>query len=322
MSRLWKFGSIYSRVCGLIEGGQMKPNDRPLWLDVYKHYPPHREPRYLSLTEGNTPSSYDPPKLLYEEDKIRAQYYSDVDDNEIIKLQSTNNRKTRSQIFIEQYSQLKQQGISGHKNLFRLTLEAMQQNGHPIMFKLNVESKYDEDEQQSLVQDTLSSTNKNLNLVDAEHDVKTEWERNKEEGFFPLGSTTYQYRRLQPTRQQTTIQQEAVSDGNVTYRRPDLYKHSTVEGDLVEQLENPFMPGEPIQPLAPMKLAHKNLNLHGPRRNIFDRTEYEKDPFLRLQDKAKEAEIWKRPLQHTTVKKRKFAAKRFLVDIPDIYDKN
>ena len=108
-------------------------------------FPPLREPRYQALTEGDLPKSYEPPKLLYAEDVIRHAYYEDIDDGEIIKLKN-NDRKSRSQVFIDEYFLLKskQSTPTAHSKLFRLTLEHLQQSGHPIMFKLGAEKKYPE----------------------------------------------------------------------------------------------------------------------------------------------------------------------------------
>ena len=75
---------------------------------------------------------------MYDEDIIRQAYYEDIDDGEIIKLKN-HERKTRAQIFIEEYFKLKakQPKQISHPELFRLTLEHLQQHGHPIMFKMS-----------------------------------------------------------------------------------------------------------------------------------------------------------------------------------------
>lgn len=137
MSRLWKVGSIFSRLSGMIESGHVKSKNIPIWYSIYQRFPPIREPRYLSLTQGDLPKAYEPPKLLYDEDIIRQAYYEDIDDGEIIKLKN-NERKSRSQVFIDEYFKLKSKQTSpmSHSKLFRLTLEHLQQHGHPIMFKL------------------------------------------------------------------------------------------------------------------------------------------------------------------------------------------
>lgn len=47
--------------------------DRPIWYDVYKTFPPIRDPTYRSIA-GASLDEYPPlpPKIFYEEDKIRA----------------------------------------------------------------------------------------------------------------------------------------------------------------------------------------------------------------------------------------------------------
>ncbi|CAF3907559.1 unnamed protein product [Adineta steineri] len=322
MSRLWKIGSIFSRVSGMIEGGHLKTTDIPIWYSIYKRFPPIREPRYLSLTEGDIPKAYDPPKLLYNEDIIRQAYYEDVDDGEIIKLKN-NDRKSRSQVFIDEYFKLKskQTTPTSHSKLFRLTLEYLQQHGHPIMFKIGSEDKYPEITSES--NETTKSIDKNNEQIQnlSIDTFETEWERNHSEGYFPLGKNTYQYRRLQPHRVQTSFGEQAVSDSGIAHRRTDGYVHSTVRGDEVRQVDNTYMPGESLQPLTPPTFIQQNMLRHGKVHNVFTREQYEKDPFLNLQDRVKKLEYYKQPPLHNKVFKRKFKAKKFLVDIPGIYDK-
>ncbi|CAF1465716.1 unnamed protein product [Rotaria magnacalcarata] len=332
MSRLWKIGSIFSRLSGMVEGGHLKGPEIPIWYSIYKRFPPVREPRFLSLTEGDIPKPYEPPKLLFDEDIIRKDYYEDVEDGEIIKLKN-NDRKSRSQVFIDEYFKLKskQKDFMPHRQLFRLTLEYLQQHGHPIMFKIGAEQKYPEIRLQS--DETSQSIDNNNQQLQSNVKHKsdsipnlgefvTEWERDNTEGYFPLGKNTYQYRRLQPHRTQTSFGEETLSDSDVTYRRTDGYVHSTVRGDEVKQKENPYMPGENIQPLSPPSFLQQNMLRHGKVHNVFTHTQYEQDPFLRLQDRVKNLEYWKKPPIHTKVFRRKFKAKKFLVDIPGIYEKN
>ena len=56
-----------SRVCSLIKCGVMKEEDVPVWLDVYKAFPPKYEPRY------DRPASEAPVRnIFYPEDVIRG----------------------------------------------------------------------------------------------------------------------------------------------------------------------------------------------------------------------------------------------------------
>ncbi len=47
--------------------------ERPLWYDIYKKFPPQRDPTYRAIA-ALSPQEYPPlpPKIFYEEDKIRA----------------------------------------------------------------------------------------------------------------------------------------------------------------------------------------------------------------------------------------------------------
>lgn len=166
-----------------------------------------------------------------------------------------------------------------------------------------------------------STYEKSLPAVLDVNSTETEWERNQREGYFSLSKNTYQYRRLQPQRTQTSFGEEAVTDNDVVHRRVDGYVHSTVRGDEVKQIENPYMPGENVQPLIPPTYIQQNMLRHGKVHNVFTREQYETDPFLRLQDRVKNLEHWKKPPTHAKVFRRKFRAKKFLVDIPGIYDK-
>ena len=79
-SRLEKVGTIYSRLVGLHKSGAADYAKRPLWFDVYETFPPKYEPRWdrhtLSYGKGSNVRAMGPPrKILYAEDKIRAQFY-------------------------------------------------------------------------------------------------------------------------------------------------------------------------------------------------------------------------------------------------------
>lgn len=61
-SRLQHYGTIFTRVTGLMEAGALK--DKPLWYDVYIKYNPGQKPL----------ASQDPiPEIVYEEDIARAK---------------------------------------------------------------------------------------------------------------------------------------------------------------------------------------------------------------------------------------------------------
>ncbi|CAH8575348.1 unnamed protein product [Dicrocoelium dendriticum] len=67
-SRNEKFASIFRRVESLLNKGAMSPDERPLWYDVYKAFPPKVEPVY------NRPLPSGPVReILYHEDQHRAE---------------------------------------------------------------------------------------------------------------------------------------------------------------------------------------------------------------------------------------------------------
>ena len=59
----------------------MNEEAKPVWYDIYEAFPPKYEPRFdrhlISYGAGSNVSKLaPPPKILYKEDKIRAQYYT------------------------------------------------------------------------------------------------------------------------------------------------------------------------------------------------------------------------------------------------------
>uniref|UniRef100_A0A1B6M1P3 Small ribosomal subunit protein mS23 n=1 Tax=Graphocephala atropunctata TaxID=36148 RepID=A0A1B6M1P3_9HEMI len=72
-SRLEKIGTIFSRVSNLIRTGSMSMNDRPLWYDVYKAFPPAVPPKYdRPVPEVNIKP------IFYRDDLIRAKFHKDM----------------------------------------------------------------------------------------------------------------------------------------------------------------------------------------------------------------------------------------------------
>lgn len=62
-----KIRCISFRVTGLLEAGAMKPNDKPIWYNVYAAFPPKLEPRFDRPVQ-NVPVR----NIFYEEDICRA----------------------------------------------------------------------------------------------------------------------------------------------------------------------------------------------------------------------------------------------------------
>uniref|UniRef100_A0A0K0G3Y9 Small ribosomal subunit protein mS23 n=1 Tax=Strongyloides venezuelensis TaxID=75913 RepID=A0A0K0G3Y9_STRVS len=72
ITRAERSGSIFYRITGLIRGGQLKWEDRPMWYDVYAAHPPHHEP----IWDAKMPKHGEPVrKILYPEDVERAKQF-------------------------------------------------------------------------------------------------------------------------------------------------------------------------------------------------------------------------------------------------------
>lgn len=58
---------------GLLKAGIIPEAEKPLWVDIYKAFPPARDPIYRSAA-GLKPSELPklPPRILYPEDRIRS----------------------------------------------------------------------------------------------------------------------------------------------------------------------------------------------------------------------------------------------------------
>lgn len=50
-----------------MKGGALKPDDKPLWYDLYAAFPPKLEPRYDRVAPNITVKD-----IFYKEDLIRA----------------------------------------------------------------------------------------------------------------------------------------------------------------------------------------------------------------------------------------------------------
>jgi len=80
MSRLWRYGTVYSRVRDFIVGKHHSWESRPIWFDVWTKHPPLRDPVLLERVPVNDiglRERWDPEAvndLIYEADYIRSKY--------------------------------------------------------------------------------------------------------------------------------------------------------------------------------------------------------------------------------------------------------
>ena len=67
-SRLHSFGTIFTRVKGLLRAGAMKESEKPIWYEVYEAFPPRVAVRDFPPEVLSAPIK----PIFYREDKIRA----------------------------------------------------------------------------------------------------------------------------------------------------------------------------------------------------------------------------------------------------------
>lgn len=64
---------VIDRVRDLMHSGVIKAQDRPIWYDVYKAFPPKRDPLYVKpFSRAPTKKQDSVPEIFYKEDEIRA----------------------------------------------------------------------------------------------------------------------------------------------------------------------------------------------------------------------------------------------------------
>jgi len=126
-SRLEKIGSVYSRISGLIKAGVIKPDQKPVWLDIYEAFPPKYEPRWDR--QPLTPIEQPLRKIFYPEDAVRAQYYEYFGHRKEFHELSDSTTNSMSQTFIQKYETLKARGDIPSEDLFRATVDALELEG-------------------------------------------------------------------------------------------------------------------------------------------------------------------------------------------------
>ncbi|XP_071213804.1 small ribosomal subunit protein mS23-like isoform X2 [Salvelinus alpinus] len=103
-SRLEKFGTVFTRVRDLMRSGVVKQSDKPIWYDVYKAFPPKKDPLYVrpvAKIYGKKEEAV--PDIFYREDEIRA--------------------------FVEKYTELESWGELEKQSLFEETGKALLAEG-------------------------------------------------------------------------------------------------------------------------------------------------------------------------------------------------
>ncbi|XP_054989895.1 28S ribosomal protein S23, mitochondrial [Sorex araneus] len=126
-SRLETVGSIFSRTRDLIRAGVLK--EKPLWFDIYEAFPPLREPvfRRPALRYGKAKAQV--PEIFYQEDRIRAKFYSTYGSGQKALDMFNPNFKSLCQRFVEKYTELQKLGETDEEQLFVETGKALLAEG-------------------------------------------------------------------------------------------------------------------------------------------------------------------------------------------------
>ncbi|XP_063396633.1 small ribosomal subunit protein mS23-like [Mytilus trossulus] len=141
-SRIDKFSNIFARVEGMIRSGAMKYEDKPIWFNVYKAFPPKVNPTFTR----KAPENQQVVNILYPEDLVRAKYYAvygSQKSQEVVDL-TDKETPTQCQRFVDKYFELKRSGRVSDEDLFRQAASYMRTQG----FKL--ESEVEKKEQKEL----------------------------------------------------------------------------------------------------------------------------------------------------------------------------
>lgn len=121
-SRLEKFGTVFSRVRDLMRSGVMKPAEKPIWYDVYKAFPPKRDPLYVKPhTKSYRKKQETVPEIFYREDEIRARFYEQYGTGSRPLDLSRPNFVSVCQRFVEKYTELKSHSELTDSALFEET---------------------------------------------------------------------------------------------------------------------------------------------------------------------------------------------------------
>ncbi|XP_050684494.1 28S ribosomal protein S23, mitochondrial [Leptidea sinapis] len=129
-SRLEKIGTIYTRVEGLLKSGGIKPDDRPLWFDVYRAFPPFVEPKYARPK----PDIKHVRQILYKEDVVRAKFHSQGHGIGINMLNPSG--ETQIKRLIQKYEKLEAEGIPDAELIDKSLTEVVSEQALSIKSKI------------------------------------------------------------------------------------------------------------------------------------------------------------------------------------------
>lgn len=129
-SRLEKFGTVFTRVRDLMRSGVIKSSEKPIWYDIYKAFPPKRDPLHVKPhTRPDTRKHETVSEIFYREDEVRARFYEQYGPGARPLDLSKSDFVSTSQRFIEKYTELKSNGEVEDSALFEETGKALLNEG-------------------------------------------------------------------------------------------------------------------------------------------------------------------------------------------------
>ncbi|XP_062329707.1 28S ribosomal protein S23, mitochondrial [Osmerus eperlanus] len=129
-SRLEKFGTVFTRVRDLMRAGVVKQSDKPIWYDVYKAFPPKREPLYVKpVSKIYGKKVVVVPDIFYREDEIRAKFYEMYGTGPRAFDLSKANFISPCQRFVQKYTELESRGELKESELYEATGKALLAEG-------------------------------------------------------------------------------------------------------------------------------------------------------------------------------------------------
>ncbi|KAM9003403.1 28S ribosomal protein S23, mitochondrial isoform X1 [Sarcophilus harrisii] len=126
-SRLETIGTLFTRIRDLMRAGVLK--EKPLWYDVYEAFPPLKEPVFRRPRQRYGKAKELVPEVLYQEDRIRAKYYSVYGSGPKTFDLFNPNFKSSCQRFVEKYIELQKKGETDEDKLFLETGKALLAEG-------------------------------------------------------------------------------------------------------------------------------------------------------------------------------------------------
>ncbi|KAG8176377.1 hypothetical protein JTE90_020163 [Oedothorax gibbosus] len=123
-SRLQRIGSIFERLSGILKAGAIKEQDKPIWYEVYKAFPPKHEPAFT-----RPPVDKEIKPIYYPEDIIRAKFLKLYGSTGVYNLLHPG-EKSVMQRFVEKYQEMeKSNKYSNEEEIFKATESALQVDG-------------------------------------------------------------------------------------------------------------------------------------------------------------------------------------------------